>query len=154
MLAPHGGGIEAGTSEIALAVAGYRADSPLEPVAANAPVYDYWMFEGLLTGDNHSTLHVTSSGCDDPIALSIAGGNLNALSIHGCTEKAAGVAETELAVVVGGLNQTFKRYLIEEIEEGCFTRALRPSNPSVNFTPFVTAVRTAITRIEAGQKQL
>ena len=81
IIAPHGGGIEPGTSELCLAVAGYHpAMLPETPPAG--VTYDYWMFEGLRPSDN-DVLHVTSTGCDDPIALSLCGGALHALSLHG-----------------------------------------------------------------------
>jgi hypothetical protein len=51
ILAPHGGGIERGTSELCLAVAGYHpANLPQVPPAG--VTYDYWMFEGVREGDN------------------------------------------------------------------------------------------------------
>jgi phage replication-related protein YjqB (UPF0714/DUF867 family) len=81
IIAPHGGGIEPGTSELCLAVAGYHpAMLPETPPAG--VTYDYWMFEGLRPDDN-DVLHVTSTGCDDEIALSLCGGALRALSLHG-----------------------------------------------------------------------
>ena len=46
ILAPHGGGIEPGTSELCLAVAGYHPAS-LPQIPAAGVTYDYWMFEGL-----------------------------------------------------------------------------------------------------------
>jgi phage replication-related protein YjqB (UPF0714/DUF867 family) len=81
IIAPHGGGIEPGTSELCLAVAGHHpAMLPETPPAG--VTYDYWMFEGLRPADNDK-LHVTSTGCDDEIALSLCGGALRALSLHG-----------------------------------------------------------------------
>ncbi|MFI1012183.1 poly-gamma-glutamate hydrolase family protein [Streptomyces sp. NPDC020965] len=113
VLAPHGGGIEAGTSEICLAVAGYHPGT-LRPLAGG-PRHDYWMFEGLLEEEN-SRLHVTSIGCDDPIALAMAGGGPHALGVHGCD--AASVPDPgprrDIAVV-GGLDERFKDLLKEEL---------------------------------------
>jgi phage replication-related protein YjqB (UPF0714/DUF867 family) len=119
VMAPHGGGIETGTSELCLAIAG-RHPATLDPLAAGGPVYDYWMFEGLRSTDN-GELHVTSSHCDDRVALSLAAGSLNVLALHGCTPEQAGApATTPEAVVVGGLNTTFKRYLREALEAAGF----------------------------------
>ena len=81
ILAPHGGGIERGTSELCLAVAGYHpANLPITPPAG--VTYDYWMFEGMRDGGN-ADLHVTSTGCDDVVAVSLCAGALSALSLHG-----------------------------------------------------------------------
>ncbi|MFD9078736.1 poly-gamma-glutamate hydrolase family protein [Streptomyces erythrochromogenes] len=87
VMAIHGGGIEPGTSELSLAIAGYRPDT-LEPAAAGAPLHDYWMFEGLRSSGavpGNGDLHVTSTHNDDPVARSLAAGSTNVLSLHGCT---------------------------------------------------------------------
>jgi phage replication-related protein YjqB (UPF0714/DUF867 family) len=111
VLAPHGGGIEPGTSELCLAVAGYHPND----FSVSGPVYDYWMFEGLRSSGN-GELHVTSTHCDDPVARSLAGGSRNALTLHGCTASQAGApAGSPEAVVVGGRNQTFKGHLTDRL---------------------------------------
>ncbi|MGK5631930.1 poly-gamma-glutamate hydrolase family protein [Streptomyces sp. URMC 123] len=115
VLAPHGGGIEAGTSELCLAIAGYHPGS-LQPRKPGDPLYDYWMFEGLLPKDN-GVLHVTSHHCDDPAALAIAGGSRHALSLHGCTPDDVGRAidpANPRAVVVGGRDERFKALLTQQ----------------------------------------
>jgi phage replication-related protein YjqB (UPF0714/DUF867 family) len=110
---PHGGGIETGTSELCLAVAGYHP-ATLEVTPPGGVTYDYWMFEGLrASGAGNGQLHVTSTGCDDGAAVSLCGGALNALALHGCTTKAAGLPPDERTVLVGGRNDTLKRYLLE-----------------------------------------
>ncbi|NUP32347.1 MAG: poly-gamma-glutamate hydrolase family protein [Streptomycetaceae bacterium] len=105
VLAPHGGGIERGTSELCLAVAGYR---PADLTPLGGPLYDYWMFEGLLA-DRNARLHVTSTHCDDPVALALAGGSRTALSLHGCTAGQAGATGDRRAVVIGGRDAEFRR---------------------------------------------
>lgn len=112
VIAPHGGGIEGGTSELCLAVAGY-APSDLSPAPAAGPVHDFWMFEGLL-GNGNGALHVTSTHCDDTIARSLCAGSLNALSLHGCSPEQAGLESGAQAVLIGGLNPAFRQYLLEE----------------------------------------
>jgi phage replication-related protein YjqB (UPF0714/DUF867 family) len=111
VIAPHGGGIETGTSELCLAVAGYHP-ATLEVTPPGGVTYDYWMFEGLRS-DGNAELHVTSSGCDDGVALSLCGGALNALALHGCTTEAAGQPDGKEIVLVGGRNQTLKHHLLE-----------------------------------------
>jgi phage replication-related protein YjqB (UPF0714/DUF867 family) len=111
IIAPHGGGIEPGTSELCLAVAGYHP-ATLEVTPPGGVTYDYWMFEGLRPADNDD-LHVTSTRCDDGVALSLCGGALNALTLHGCTTTAAQQPEETDIVLVGGRNQVLKQYLLE-----------------------------------------
>ncbi|WP_030753134.1 poly-gamma-glutamate hydrolase family protein [Streptomyces sp. NRRL F-5135] len=119
IMALHGGGIEPGTSELCLGIAGYHP-ATFEVTPAGGPVHDYWMFEGLLSSDNGS-MHVTSSHCDDRVALSMAGGSLNVLSLHGCTAAQAGVAGSRPeAVVVGGRNEEFKSRLIAAFQDAGF----------------------------------
>ncbi|MGW7583236.1 poly-gamma-glutamate hydrolase family protein [Kitasatospora sp. NPDC054768] len=112
VIAPHGGGIEVGTSELCLAVAGYHP-ADLAPTPAAGPTHDYWMFEGLRSSNN-SELHVTSTHCDDGVARAMCGGSLNVVSLHGCTAAQAGLEAGAQAVLVGGLNATLRQYLMEE----------------------------------------
>lgn len=115
VIAPHGGGIEGGTSELCCAVAGYHP-ADLAPAPAVGPVHDFWMFEGLRPSNN-SPLHVTSTHCDDPVARSMCAGSLNVLSLHGCSAAQAGLEAGAQAVLVGGLNATFRQYLMEEFAQ-------------------------------------
>jgi phage replication-related protein YjqB (UPF0714/DUF867 family) len=112
IIAPHGGGIEFGTSELCLAIAGYHP-ATLAVTPGTGVTYDYWMFEGLRPSDN-SALHVTSTHCDDGVAVSLCAGALNALAPHGCTTSQAGLPDGAEVVLVGGRNATLRRYLLEE----------------------------------------
>jgi phage replication-related protein YjqB (UPF0714/DUF867 family) len=112
VIAPHGGGIEGGTSELCLATAGYDP-AGLSPTPVAGPVHDFWMFEGLMSSGN-GALHVTSTHCDDTIARSLCAGSLNVLSLHGCSPEQAGLESGAKAVLIGGLNPTFRQYLLEE----------------------------------------
>lgn len=123
VLALHGGGIESGTSELCLAVAGY---SPREPEGAPilAQTHDYWMFEGLMSSGNKEALHVTASHCDDHVALATAAGHLNVLSLHGCSFDSLGLpvpanGDRRMAVV-GGLNADFRAALVAELTAAGF----------------------------------
>jgi phage replication-related protein YjqB (UPF0714/DUF867 family) len=111
IIAPHGGGIEFGTSELCLAVAGYHP-ATLEVTPPGGVTYDYWMFEGLRSSNN-SQLHVTSTHCDDTVALSLCAGALNVLAQHGCTAAQAGLDDDAQAVLVGGRNAVLKRALLQ-----------------------------------------
>ncbi|MFJ8435213.1 poly-gamma-glutamate hydrolase family protein [Kitasatospora sp. NPDC094019] len=115
VIAPHGGGIEGGTSELCLAVAGYHP-ADLAPTPAAGPVHDFWMFEGLRSSGN-SALHVTSTHNDDTVARAMCAGSLNVLSLHGCTAAQAGLETGAAAVLVGGLNPVLRQYLTEQFAE-------------------------------------
>ncbi|MBM2614401.1 poly-gamma-glutamate hydrolase family protein [Actinoplanes sp. LDG1-06] len=103
VLALHGGGIEPGTSELCLAIAGYHPAGGL----VGGAVYDYWMFEGIMPSGN-SALHVTSHHCDDPVALATVRGSRRALSLHGCSPEQADLGPNDAAVLVGGLDTTLR----------------------------------------------
>ena len=112
IIAPHGGGIEFGTSELCLAIAGYHP-ATLAVTPGTGATYDYWMFEGLRAANN-SELHVTSTHCDDGVALSLCAQALNVLALHGCSTSQAGLPDDAEVVLVGGRNATLKQRLLEE----------------------------------------
>lgn len=70
IMAPHGGGIEPGTSEIARAVA--------------YPNWTHYDFEGIKRFGN-SVLHITSTRFDEPKAVRILTTHSVAVAVHGCT---------------------------------------------------------------------
>ncbi|WP_433343222.1 poly-gamma-glutamate hydrolase family protein [Streptomyces sp. CA-253872] len=129
ILAPHGGGIEVGTSELCLAVAGYHPDG-LAPTPAEGPRHDFWMFEGLRSSDN-GTLHVTATHCDDTVARSLAAASLNALALHGCTAAQTGLGEGVAAVLVGGRNANLKKALLAHFAAAGITAADAAGKPDL-----------------------
>lgn len=95
VLAPHGGDIEEGTSELARAVAGKS--------------FNYYAFNGYArTGDEGQRLHVTSSRYDEPRCLALLDRSLVALALHGCGAPRA-------AVLFGGANGALRAMLEEEV---------------------------------------
>ncbi|MEV4703447.1 poly-gamma-glutamate hydrolase family protein [Actinoplanes sp. NPDC049316] len=111
IMALHGGGIEPGTSELCLAVAGYHPAT----MAGTASLHDYWMFEGLRAQGN-AELHVTSVHCDDPVAELLVAGARRAVSLHGCTPAQAGLPSGDApGVVVGGRDTALKARLTATI---------------------------------------
>jgi phage replication-related protein YjqB (UPF0714/DUF867 family) len=114
IIAPHGGGIEFGTTELCLAIAGYHP-ATLAVTPGTGLTYDYWMFEGLRADDNRQ-LHVTSIHCDDGAARSLCGGVLNVLSLHGFDAALADLPEDAQTVLVGGRNDTLKQHLLREFD--------------------------------------
>jgi phage replication-related protein YjqB (UPF0714/DUF867 family) len=118
ILAPHGGGIERGTSELCLAVAGYHPTN-LPQVPPAGVTYDYWMFEGIRKLGN-ADLHVKSTGCEDDVAVSLCAGSLNALSLHGFDPEPEFPAG-EQVVLVGGGNTALKALLLAGLDDAHFT---------------------------------
>jgi phage replication-related protein YjqB (UPF0714/DUF867 family) len=69
VMAPHGGGIEPGTTEIADAVAGTD--------------HSFYSFEGIKIRGN-AILHVRSGNFDEPIGVRLAAESETVVTIHGC----------------------------------------------------------------------
>jgi phage replication-related protein YjqB (UPF0714/DUF867 family) len=82
LIAPHGGGIEPGTVELAQAIAGTE--------------YSYYTFDAK-RASNNDELHITSTHFDDPVALRLASSSQRVVAVHGCK----GDDET---VYLGGLD--------------------------------------------------
>ncbi|MDY0057674.1 MAG: poly-gamma-glutamate hydrolase family protein [Methyloversatilis sp.] len=81
IVAPHGGRIERGTSEVARAIAGDD--------------FDLYLFEGALPALNFETLHITSTRFDEPRALALIADCDAVLAVHG-------VADTGERALLGG----------------------------------------------------
>ncbi|QDY76203.1 poly-gamma-glutamate hydrolase family protein [Streptomyces qinzhouensis] len=112
VLALHGGGIETGTSEVALGIAGYHPKDLAPTGAAGDPRHDYWLFEGLRGSGQNAELHVTSTGCDDLHALGLAEGSLGVVSVHGFANSQV----PGFDLVMGGLDQEFKALIRAQLE--------------------------------------
>jgi len=91
IVAPHGGGIEPGTSEIADGIAA------LEETAA-AKAWSYYAFEGVKSEGN-AQLHITSTRFDEPMCLTVVGNSTVVITIHGEHSEEDGEG-----VFVGGRN--------------------------------------------------
>lgn len=70
MIAPHGGRIENGTSELARAVAGDE--------------FHLYLFEGRLESRNFHSLHLTSHLFDEPECLALIADSPYVFAVHGC----------------------------------------------------------------------
>ena len=108
VLAVHGGGIESGTSEIALAVAGYHP-ATFAHATDGYGLHDMWMFEGLLSADNRD-LHVTATHYDDPIAVKLVQIAGRCLSLHGLSDTAA-----HGKIQIGGRDTELMNIVLEEL---------------------------------------
>ena len=70
IIAPHGGEIENGTSEVARAIAGDD--------------FNLYLFEGIRPSKNFRALHLTSHRFDEPECLSLVASATAVVAIHGC----------------------------------------------------------------------
>jgi phage replication-related protein YjqB (UPF0714/DUF867 family) len=104
IIAPHGGGIEPGTSEIALAIAGCE--------------YSFYCFDSLKTNGNE-IMHITSHDFDDPICTCVARSAQVVLSVHGC-----GCEDEQAGVFVGGRHLQLREKLLESLSAANFEAAL------------------------------
>jgi phage replication-related protein YjqB (UPF0714/DUF867 family) len=109
VVAIHGGGIETGTSEIALATAGYHP-ATLIPSSDGYGLHDFWLFEGLLASNN-GDLHVTASNYDEPIAKELVENSVRCISLHGCRD-----TQAHGAIQLGGLDHELRDVVLEELE--------------------------------------
>lgn len=100
VIAPHGGRIERGTSDVARSIAG--AD------------FDLYLFEGCLPSLNFETLHLTSRHFDEPRALALIAGCHTVLAVHG-------VADTGERALLGGRDHA----LACAIADRLFVRGVR-----------------------------
>ena len=108
VMAIHGGGIETGTSEIALATAGFHP-ATLMPSADGLGLHDFWLFEGLLPREN-GRLHVTASNYNDPIATELVQNARRCISLHGCTD-----TQAKGRIQLGGLDFELRDIVLEEL---------------------------------------
>lgn len=97
--APHGGGIEPGTSEIARAVA--------------ADDLSYYLFEGRKP-DGNGELHITSSNFDEPECLKLLKSAVTVLTVHG-------EASEHEVVYLGGRDKEAQMQIRRSLEEQSFT---------------------------------
>ena len=73
VMAPHAGGIEPGTGDMADALAGAE--------------HAFYCFKGLKKSGNH-ILHITSNRFDEPLAVRLLGEAQWVLTVHGCRDAA------------------------------------------------------------------
>jgi phage replication-related protein YjqB (UPF0714/DUF867 family) len=108
IIAPHGGGIEPGTSEIATAIAGFT--------------HSLYIFEGIRSTGNN-ILHITSTQFDDPQLLKLFNFIKTVLTLHGCSGN-------EPIAYVGGLLDEVRDKIIEKLNQAGI-KAEISSNPSL-----------------------
>jgi phage replication-related protein YjqB (UPF0714/DUF867 family) len=94
IIAPHGGRIEPGTSDIARKIAAKR--------------YNCYCFEGVKK-ENNGSLHITSHRFDEPMAAKMASASRVVVSVHACTGN-------EKYVYLGGLDRVLKGMISHELK--------------------------------------
>lgn len=100
IVAPHGGGIEPGTSELAEAIAGTRRS--------------FYAFEGLKESGN-AALHITSTRFDEPMCSALIETSDTVVTIHGESGESSGDS-----VFVGGLDAELGRRIGSALEASGF----------------------------------
>jgi phage replication-related protein YjqB (UPF0714/DUF867 family) len=98
IIAPHGGGIEIGTSELAARIARAR--------------HSMFLFEGLKPPWQNRCLHITSHKFDHPRCLALVSRSLVTLAVHGC--------KGESQIYVGGLDVELKTRLATKLSAAGF----------------------------------
>lgn len=103
----HGGGIEAGTSELAQ----YTAE------ITNS---NYFSFKGLKSSDN-TELHVTSTHYDNPLLLTLNSQMNHTVSIHG-------YGDSEKNTYIGGSDKQLVTLISQYLTTAGFKNTIAPSN--------------------------
>jgi phage replication-related protein YjqB (UPF0714/DUF867 family) len=106
VVAPHGGGIEEGTSEIADAITGND--------------FSFYTFEGLKPRNN-TDLHITSTLFDEPMCITLVGRCEAVVTIHGQESEVDGDG-----VFIGGLNHTLGASLGTSLKNAGFAVHAHP----------------------------
>lgn len=124
IFAPHGGGIEVGTTEVANAV-------------SKKGNYDFFAFNGLKKSNNRS-LHVTSTHYDEPDLLKHLKTKKHSISIHGAQGN-------DKVVYVGGANKRLGYLCIQELNK----RGIKAVRPPQNLSG--TSAKNIVNRNKTNQ---
>lgn len=98
VMAPHGGGIEPGTVDMADALAGRD--------------HTFYAFKGMKKAGNR-ILHISSNRYDEPVGARLAARARIVISIHGCRD-------TEAVVFVGGRHEALKMRIRDALNQSGF----------------------------------
>ena len=113
IMAPHGGGIEPGTIDIADSIAGCD--------------YTFYAFKGLKKKGN-KILHINSSNFDEALGLQTSENALVTISIHGSQDKAE-------RIHIGGKNQELKQRIMYALRTGGY-------EARINIAPGLRGIRS------------
>jgi phage replication-related protein YjqB (UPF0714/DUF867 family) len=122
MIAPHAGGIEVGTSELTMEVAGDE--------------HSYYLFEGYKSSGN-SSLHITSTNFDEPNAIRIIESSEYLISFHGYGDSSNKMTK------IGGLNRELRAKVHKALmDRGFNVEILDDSDPISGTDPDNLSNRT------------
>jgi phage replication-related protein YjqB (UPF0714/DUF867 family) len=114
IIAPHGGEIEPGTSEIAVAVAGQS--------------YNAYRFEGMRKRPHHE-LHITSHKFDEPQGRELVAKSSIVIAIHGRKDR-----DDPESVYLGGLDKKTRDRIADELEKVDFRTRTRTEGDELSGT--------------------
>ena len=123
VIAPHGGGIEIGTSQLAARIARGR--------------HSLFLFEGLKPAWQNRGLHITSHRFDHPQCVALVSCKPVTLAVHGC--------RGESRIYVGGLDTELKRLLTAKLSDAGFP-ATSDNHPYLGLNPLNICNRGARAR--------
>ncbi|WP_101842735.1 poly-gamma-glutamate hydrolase family protein [Halobacillus sp. Marseille-P3879] len=130
----HGGGIEETTSSLTKAVAGSS--------------YPFYTFNGRLSSNNFSNLHITSTRFDEPQALEMVADAKHHIAFHGASGD-------EPKTMIGGLDKELKEIVWRHLDENGFAVSQAPEDIDgdhpdnfVNKTKTERGVQLEITRAQ------
>jgi phage replication-related protein YjqB (UPF0714/DUF867 family) len=98
IIAPHGGSIEVGTSELAVLIAGSE--------------HSLFTFDGLKPRGHNRDLHITSHNFDHPACLALVARHSIVIGLHGCAGKSR--------IYVGGLDEELTALLTQRLSGAGF----------------------------------
>jgi len=115
VMAIHGGGIEPGCGESALAAVGYHPATFI-PATDGQGLHDFLIFEGLLSRDN-GDLHVTAIHYNEPIGTELVQNARRCISLHGCSDTQTKVSDTHPTGIIqlGGRDLELRDIVLEEL---------------------------------------
>lgn len=112
IIAPHGGGIEIGTSQMAARIARGR--------------HSLFLFEGLKPAWQNRGLHITSHRFDHPQCVALVSCKPVTLAVHGC--------KGESRIYIGGLDVELKTLLTAKLNDAGFP-ATSDNHPYLGLNP-------------------
>jgi phage replication-related protein YjqB (UPF0714/DUF867 family) len=113
ILAPHGGEIELGTSQIATAIAANK--------------FSLYCFEGLIPRRPHSDLHITSDRFDEPTGCQLVETSEISIGVHGRKD-----ADDNHTIWLGGRNVELRAEIAEALTQGGFNVMIRTPGQSLS----------------------
>lgn len=121
LIAPHGGGIEPGTSEVLRAV-------------RDAGGWAWYEFAGFLRKGNKDALHITSALFDEPTLLALLPRTNFVLTLHGAAETSDKVVyvggnwDSGRATIIATINAATAAHGIQALEAPAHLRGGEPTN--------------------------